>query len=409
MKFSKAFTLVEIMVVLMVISITSTIVFKEFLKSYDHIYDQLTKDRAQAIRNAIINVSYNNGTTQVSGFVADVKRLPKTISELIDGKECSLQNFFIQRTCLENGGQWQPILDWKGPYLVGAESGYFDGWGNPDMGDGNYGWIFDTTSLTNSIILRSLGPQSDSIASAYANYQNTPLETIYPDDWSLDLSATPIIFNVQSLPVSSMCSDGFSKTSIECISSGFIWSTGACQSKLDGQFLPVNIDLTECGQLPSVWNGELSNCTNSTYTDKASCLNNNFKWIVHSPAKCNILDVKSSLQCSAQAQWSPSYCTDNSIFTKNECLAAGAGWLGSSVMLYLQIDQGNIYFPSSNYLIQNGFLSTISFNLFETPRLAAGVHKMRLLFDTVNDKSYPPSHQEMSYQIIPRSIPVFYW
>ncbi len=408
MKFSKAFTLVEMMVVLMVISITSTIVFKDFIKSHDHIYDELTRERARAIRDAIIHISNINATTQVTGFVADVRRLPNTISELIDGKECSLHGFYIQQTCVENAGQWVPIPYWRGPYLVGSQSGFFDGWGNPDSGDGNYGWIFDTTSLVDTVILKSFGPQSDSIGSVYANYQNTPLEIIYPDDWSVDLASIPLIINVQTTSVTSMCSDGFTKTSIECISNGFVWSTGNCQSKVDGEFLPINVDAIECAQFPSVWNAEVSNCANNAYIDKSGCLNNESKWIIHTPANCNISDVKSSVQCSTQTQWSPTYCSDHSFFTKNECLSNGARWDVPSILLFLQIDQG-IYYPANNYLIQNGTVGSISFNVFGSSRLAAGVHELHLVSDSVTNKYYSSSHPPISYQILPRSVPVLYW
>ncbi len=82
------FTLIELMVSLTIMAAVATVLIQSTAGLQDQSrYDQ-TVARVQQIKNAILNLQTNNGVTGVSGFVADMGRLPNNIHELLESQYC---------------------------------------------------------------------------------------------------------------------------------------------------------------------------------------------------------------------------------------------------------------------------------------------------------------------------------
>jgi len=193
----KGFTLVELLVVMLVLVALSSITL-DFTKdfAFQGRYE-VTKDRYEKIKRAIIGRPdvLINGQPDISGFVADMGRLPRNIQELLvqnycsddyrisdntpdatgitdatgttpkawctsktpngvweeqsTGANCSVGTTnATQVDCEAVAGVWS---GWKGPYLTTQkpdyeENAFSDGWGNEAsttvFTDHNYGWAF---------------------------------------------------------------------------------------------------------------------------------------------------------------------------------------------------------------------------------------------------------------------------
>jgi prepilin-type N-terminal cleavage/methylation domain-containing protein len=186
-KKQKAFTLVELLTVMVVLVALATITVKSTAQfSFDSRY-QITEDRYDKIKTAILGNPNQtiNGHPSVSGFVADMGRLPSCLRELIDGKcadgdtvtpfteldevgycsdgtkstksACVSPATWITGYCLNSSGNldntaktkidcnnltpagtWKPYSyskGWRGSYLEttsnpSINSAFADGWGN---------------------------------------------------------------------------------------------------------------------------------------------------------------------------------------------------------------------------------------------------------------------------------------
>jgi len=151
---SNGFTLVEVLVVMLILMALSSITL-DFTKdfAFQGRYE-VTKDRYDKLKRAIIGRPdvLINGQPDISGFVADMGRLPRNIQELLVQNYCmpdytiSVGNPDIPSTHLDNyktwcetdyaAGDWEEQgINWKGPYLTTTNPDYEanafnDGWGN---------------------------------------------------------------------------------------------------------------------------------------------------------------------------------------------------------------------------------------------------------------------------------------
>lgn len=110
-----------------------------------------TKNKLSMIKRAIVGDATRtiNGEPEVSGFVADMGRLPACIRELVDGKCVDSDPTPPSWALNIASGLW---AGWRGPYLETAGSAVFrDGWGNKDADinedASNFGWEFDDSVL----------------------------------------------------------------------------------------------------------------------------------------------------------------------------------------------------------------------------------------------------------------------
>jgi prepilin-type N-terminal cleavage/methylation domain-containing protein len=110
-KKQKAFTLVELLTVMVVLVALATITVKSTAQfSFDSRY-QITEDRYDKIKTAILGNPNQtiNGHPSVSGFVADMGRLPNCLRELIDGYNCAatVSPFFDTGFCSDGSNSSQ--------------------------------------------------------------------------------------------------------------------------------------------------------------------------------------------------------------------------------------------------------------------------------------------------------------
>ena len=154
----RGMTLLELVVVLTITAVLAAATLQFSGGMRESVAFQQTQERVQSIKNAIINVQTVNGVPVVSGFVADIGRLPYCLQELLIRNYTCPSNsgsdptwgsvigscvtgagttYVTQANCLL-GDQWTPTLGsgWNGPYLQTSNNptndshAYTDGWGN---------------------------------------------------------------------------------------------------------------------------------------------------------------------------------------------------------------------------------------------------------------------------------------
>jgi prepilin-type N-terminal cleavage/methylation domain-containing protein len=199
------FTLIEMMVVLTIMAVTMTVLLKATSGQQDQVRYNRTVERYNMIKQAILDVSNVNGVPVISGFAADMGRLPRNIHELMAERFCRGDVAgTTEETCTSGGmtdaSPWElkticsgglkpagtpPVCatateiqvslngGWHGPYLQTSQNpshvdgnncadAFTDGWGSmgfvrnsnrnacPPYDDGypdkrhNYGWYFNT-------------------------------------------------------------------------------------------------------------------------------------------------------------------------------------------------------------------------------------------------------------------------
>ena len=165
----QAFTLLELLIV---VAILSTLAFGAVSlvdESDEHARFGDSKTRLFKLREGIIGEpsALLNRPPIIQGYVADMGRLPNTISELVNQGSQPSWNYYT------NANIW---AGWRGPYLhTSAENlglkVYSDGWGN--TGDtNNFGWRFEVNQNVGTILAQSYG--ADGLAGG------TSFDTDYP-------------------------------------------------------------------------------------------------------------------------------------------------------------------------------------------------------------------------------------
>jgi prepilin-type N-terminal cleavage/methylation domain-containing protein len=208
-KRQQGFTLLELLMVIALLGVVSIATMTVIIDTKDIESLDATEKRWDEIRKAIIgdtSLSLNN-SPMLSGYVADMGRLPANLNELV-----------------EIGGQpaWNPILlssvtpgvngelsgGWRGPYVYTAGSKFFrDGWGNVDGSDvedaKNYGWNVTLSGVApdiTDIMVQSKG------ANNIINAADTDFDEDFPaaatllvnvNQWQLTNPTVPfnIVFN----------------------------------------------------------------------------------------------------------------------------------------------------------------------------------------------------------------------
>jgi prepilin-type N-terminal cleavage/methylation domain-containing protein len=150
------FTLLELLIVLVILSSTALVAVSTLTDDMNQTRFNDTKNRIAMVKRAIIGDAARslNGEPVISGFFADMGRLPGCIEELIKQEDCSgtaLPGWVMTNIPPISSG-------WRGPYLSSFDGVFEDGWGNDDgvdqVGD-NFGWDYNNTG--NQVILKSSG------------------------------------------------------------------------------------------------------------------------------------------------------------------------------------------------------------------------------------------------------------
>jgi len=376
----QGFTLIEMTVVLLLMTLLASVAIRETNSLGFQVRYEQTQERLERIKEAILGNPRQiiNGQQAVSGFVADMGRLPVSIRELIQlssycsdatkltvtdcentpgavwfGRKsyglCSL-NYPNETQCLANAGSWTHLFygGWNGPYLNisgnPADSNAFtDGWGRlaqgfcsniihtnqtaceasaavwtPSVNDNNYGWYYDTASYTNGLLIQSYGKDHVAGSSDYdADYPapaNQP--EVKSQEWLVDISSG---VNVNFLK-----------------SAEKLPPVSVCTD-------PAKITKATC-QSPETWYG---GCSNAGYYNKDSCTAASGAWSVCSDGASPTRSTCESageiwfgdgFGCSDQSKPNKALCTttwrsctNGAITTESGCLTAGEIWYGDNI------------------------------------------------------------------------------
>ena len=214
------FTLLEMILVLFLVGLmaSATLMLTEGVEDQAK-YDD-TKRRMEIMRKAIVGDPTRtvNGGPEISGFVADMGRLPLCVAELLTAGDASGASF--QSPC--DGSEitaWQPDpstgigFGWRGPYLQvtperNGDLRFRDGYGNSDTSDAqNSGWLWDlvdasdaiTTDVSDAVKIQL---QSEGFDASSAYPTTGPMDLISSSDWLLQhpITASLTIKNMSSTP-----------------------------------------------------------------------------------------------------------------------------------------------------------------------------------------------------------------
>lgn len=353
-------------VVLLLITLIASVAVRETAKlGFQTRYEQ-TKERLDMIKQAILGNPRQiiNGQQAVSGFVADMGRLPHTLRELIEDYDCDGPSADGNGdTNFTNDGGCPWILDstynsglgsgWRGPYLTisgnpANNDALTDGWGRTST-DSNYGWDFfdwntyppiSPSSYTSNLIIQSLGKDqsADTALPTTENYDNDYPVNIYPlgstscspaspcfpnptvrqQDWQVDISngiSVSFINSTRVLPVKSFCTDTSKTTKASCVTPA-AWY-GNCNTA--GYY---NADSCATAAIPGTW----GYCSDGVSTTTTACNNASGIWgycsdgVSATPAACT----------TAKGIWATKgfACSDQSHSTQATCIAATKTWYG---------------------------------------------------------------------------------
>lgn len=219
----QGFTLLELLVVigllgLVAISITSLVIEDQGVQR-----QEVTEKRWDEIRKAIIGDTSRtlNGEPILSGYVADMGRLPANLDELLaqdydndnDSATPSIINqpawVTVQLNSVTPGVTGELSGGWRGPYLYTGGSKFFrDGWGNVDPDNinpnnedtKNYGWNVTPTGVSpniTDIAVQSLGFDNAIGGDNYDEDYPAVATLVNANEWQLNSSNVSfnIVFN----------------------------------------------------------------------------------------------------------------------------------------------------------------------------------------------------------------------
>ncbi len=176
---NRGMTLLELLLVVTILSAVAWMSLGVVGNRSDQLHFDDTRQRINAIRYAIIGDTSRklNGHSEISGYIADMGRVPTTLNELLQREYCpGFPDALDATACSTAGGTWdttsQPAwgydsatglwAGWNGPYLTAAKHKDYprfqDGWGANDGSD-NFGWNYSTAG---GITLQSYGRDSAS-------------------------------------------------------------------------------------------------------------------------------------------------------------------------------------------------------------------------------------------------------
>jgi prepilin-type N-terminal cleavage/methylation domain-containing protein len=302
------FTLIEMTVVLLIMTLLAGVAIRETNSlSFQVRYEQ-TRERLERIREAILGNPRQiiNGQQAVSGFVADMGRLPVDLHELLEQNYCSDRTYSTQATCEAAGKVWKPQPDWqidnatglgfgwRGPYLnisgsAVDDDAFVDGWGSFAAGstDHNYGWklLSDIPEIGDLTVLSYGKDQSAGGNCSDSDYAGDCSVHILKRDYQTDISpGITVLVRGQRFSLDSHCSNALYTTRADCETNGGTWHGGCSESSLANSATCVDAGKiwnscsitafttqTDCEANQGVWYGDGYGCSVATQLDKASC------------------------------------------------------------------------------------------------------------------------------------------
>jgi len=247
------FTLLELVVVVAVMGLISTMAMEVYTDHSNQKRFEATKERLAEIKFAIIGDPMMRVGSQavLSGFFNDMGRLPRNLKELITPYSlgfCLHDTDYIVDTSATDAatcaallvGSWTWTADdsanWNGPYLTSQSGGavFTDAWGN--KGGDNFGWKYNATtdvSGTNAGYFGYLSVQSLGLGSGSGDYEKD-----YPA-----VSATPIVgeFLIHKVDLDN----------IVAIKSMLTVTPAYCVNTVTSNINLAVVDSTACAALPA--------------------------------------------------------------------------------------------------------------------------------------------------------------
>jgi len=379
------FTLVELLVVMLILTALASVTL-DFTKdfAFQGRYE-VTKDRYEKIKRAIIGRPdvLINGQPDISGFVADVGRLPNNLHELLEDEFCSQRwklvsgvkvYYETSGACTTDGGTWNSITGWKGPYLTVKndplhDDAFNDGWANQDStlnqycsdplildetlctdagktwhegaAGQNYGWSFTKTAT--EISLQSLGKDQAGGGSDYdADYPGNQT-AVRQNDWKIDLNEFPL--RILASSVSGSCAVTATDPAT-CSSIGGSWVTGTCS----GETISTS---DECVLLGGTWDSVNSICPSG--------------YSISTSAACSLVGGSWAAGDTCSSPIDPT--------TKLACLSAGGDWTHdptNNLCLKIINQTQSISSSLSQTIIEDGTSQVVHFPYASTAFVAPG-------------------------------------
>ena len=203
---AKAFTLVEMLLVILIMSSLSLVAVEFVENEDDQLRYELTQDKLVAIQEAIITSTTSDrmNRSTLSGYAVDNGLLPQSLSNLlikpIDYDTYSaLHPVYDSSPDATTGLNNEPGVSlteasetlFKGyrasgylPMRPGNDVAYYDGWGNI-AGLPNFGWMIN--SSTDAISVTSLGRDNLDNNPEASGYDTDLQKTILSDAWQADI------------------------------------------------------------------------------------------------------------------------------------------------------------------------------------------------------------------------------
>lgn len=205
---ANGFTLVELLLVIIILgSLALATTFLVDGLNVQSRYDD-TKSRLQQIRRAILGDATRslNHQPELSGYIADMGRLPANLQELID---IDAQPEWTLNELLDadiSPVTIQMYSGWRGPYLETLPDSdgvrrFRDGWNNGDLSDVNYGWNYDLPDVSGvlAVSVQSLGANGQQDATPDepydADYPANGVNLIETNDYTVHLNGITIQLN----------------------------------------------------------------------------------------------------------------------------------------------------------------------------------------------------------------------
>lgn len=233
---SRGFTLLEMLLVIFLMALVASagLMLTEGVEDQAK-YDE-TKRRMELIRKAIVGDPTRtvNGAPEISGFVADMGRLPGCLAELLElGDEVlpisSPRTFISPCNNAVTISEWafDPSTGigtgWRGPYLSvmsdhDSVKRFRDGYGNEDIDeDGagtvdenddalNFGWVWrmyeangaETSNPDEAVLIRIKSKGFDGQEGNADDYPDESIDLVKPSDYQVNLNWLSITINFQN-------------------------------------------------------------------------------------------------------------------------------------------------------------------------------------------------------------------
>lgn len=257
-------TLLELLIVLVILAALTTIA----VKSLESIGDQARYDQTERTLIQIEEATTGNdsdrqadGTPLISGFVADVGRLPVAIgndpetqlAEIWDSTSTIATTFpYAVRIGPATPVDYSDVrlpCGWRGPYLrfgVG-ESDVRDGWGEPFVARNELGNVALDGEAISSVVWQPLAPFSDPLAIDFTESESTVSVTLNNDGSPPSSSATVLLIPNPLTPSELAVIAPDSSTVSTAIFNNVPIGTRAIHATIDGEVVIKYIYVTPDG------------------------------------------------------------------------------------------------------------------------------------------------------------------